>query len=40
LGFAIGRNTAARLLEQAGYRRRSLRKALITGDLDPQERDQ
>jgi len=39
-GFAIGRNTAARLLEQAGYRRRSLCKALITGDLDPQERDQ
>jgi hypothetical protein len=39
-GFEIGRNTAARLLEQAGYRRRCLRKALITGHVDPHERDQ
>jgi hypothetical protein len=38
-GFEVGRNTAARLLEQAGYRRRSLRKELITGHVDPQERD-
>jgi hypothetical protein len=39
-GFDIGRNTAARLLERAGYRRRSLRKELITGQVDPAERDQ
>lgn len=39
-GFEIGRNTAARLLERAGYRRRSLRKELITGHVDPHERDQ
>jgi hypothetical protein len=39
-GFAIGRNTAAKLLKRAGYRRRSLRKELITGHVDPQERDQ
>jgi hypothetical protein len=38
-GYAIGRNTAARLLDRAGYRRRSLRKELITGQVDPQERD-
>jgi hypothetical protein len=38
-GFAIGRNTAAKLLERAGYRRRSLRKELITGHVDPHERD-
>jgi hypothetical protein len=39
-GFEIGRNTAARLLERAGFRRRSLRKELITGYVDPNERDQ
>lgn len=39
-GFEIGRNTAARLLERAGYRRRSLRKELITGHVDSHERDQ
>ena len=39
-GFEIGRNTAARLLERAGYRRRSLRKELITGYADANERDQ
>jgi len=39
-GFEIGRNTAARLLDRAGYRRRSLRKELITGEVDPHQRDQ
>jgi len=39
-GYEIGRNTAAKLLEQSGYRRRSLRKELITGQVDAQERDQ
>jgi hypothetical protein len=39
-GFEIGRNTAAKLLDRAGYRRRSLRKELITGHVDPHERDQ
>ena len=39
-GFAIGRNTAAKLMARAGYRRRSLRKELITGHVDPNERDQ
>ena len=39
-GFAIGRNTAAQLMARAGYRRRSLRKELITGHVDPNERDQ
>jgi hypothetical protein len=39
-GYEISRNTAAKLLEQAGYRRRSLRKELITGQVDAQERDQ
>lgn len=39
-GYEIGRNTAARLLDRAGYRRRSLRKELITGHVDPVERDQ
>jgi len=39
-GYEIGRNTAARLLERAGYRRRSLCKELITGYVDPAERDQ
>ena len=40
LGVAVSRNTAAKLLAQAGFRRRSLRKELITGQVDPQERDQ
>jgi hypothetical protein len=39
-GYEIGRNTAAKLLDQFGYRRRSLRKELITGHVDAQERDQ
>jgi hypothetical protein len=39
-GVTLSRNTAAKLLEQAGFRRRALRKELITGDVDPQERDQ
>ena len=39
-GYEIGRNTAAALLDRAGYRRRSLRKELITGHVDPHERDQ
>jgi hypothetical protein len=39
-GYEVGRNTAATLLERAGYRRRSLRKELITGQVDPHERDQ
>jgi hypothetical protein len=39
-GFAIGRNTAAKLMKRAGYRRRSLRKELITGHVDADERDQ
>jgi len=39
-GYEVGRNTAAKLLDWAGYRRRSLRKELITGAVDPSERDQ
>jgi len=39
-GFEVGRNTAAKLLEEAGYRRRALCKELITGHVDPHERDQ
>lgn len=39
-GYEMTRNTAAKLLVQAGYRRRALRKELITGHVDPQERDQ
>lgn len=39
-GFEIGRNTAAKLLDRAGYRRRSLRKELKTGHVDAHERDQ
>ncbi len=38
-GYEVCRNTAAALLERAGFRRRSLCKALITGHVDPQERD-
>ncbi len=39
-GYQVSHNTAAKLLAGAGYRRRSLRKELITGDVDPHERDQ
>jgi hypothetical protein len=39
-GYEVGRNTAAKLLDRAGYRRRSLRKELLTGYVDPHERDQ
>jgi len=39
-GYEMCRNTAAKLLDWAGYRRRSLRKELITGPVDPHERDQ
>lgn len=38
-GYEIARNTAAALLDRAGYRRRSLRKELATGHVDPDERD-
>ncbi len=38
-GFEVGRNTAARLLDAAGDRRRARRKELITGHVDPQARD-
>lgn len=34
------RNTAAKLLAQASYRRRCLRKELMTGRVDAQEREQ
>ena len=37
--YEVCRNTAAALLERAGFRRRSLCKALITGHVDPQKRD-
>jgi hypothetical protein len=39
-GYEIGRNSAAKWLARAGYRRRSLRKELIGGHVDPHERDQ
>jgi len=39
-GYEMCRNTAAKLLDWAGYRRRSLRKELITGHVDAHERDQ
>jgi hypothetical protein len=39
-GYEISRNTAAKLLEESGYRRRALRKELITGQVDAQARDQ
>ncbi len=39
-GYEVSRNTVVRLLKRAGYRRRSLRKELLTGDVDPHERDQ
>jgi len=38
-GVMICRNTAAAWLERAGFRRRALRKELITGAVDPQQRD-
>lgn len=38
-GYAVARNTADKLLDQAGFRRRRLRKELITGEVDPYERD-
>jgi hypothetical protein len=39
-GFAVCRNTAAALLEAAGFKKRKLRKALITGHVDPGERNE
>jgi hypothetical protein len=39
-GIEVSRNTAAALLDRAGFRRRALRKELITGQVDPHERDQ
>lgn len=38
-GIAVSRNTAATLLDQAGFRRRALCKELITGHVDPHARD-
>jgi hypothetical protein len=38
-GVRICRNTAAAWLEEVGFRRRALRKELITGVVDPQQRD-
>jgi hypothetical protein len=38
-GIEVSRNTAATLLDQAGFRRRALCKELITGHVDPHERD-
>lgn len=39
-GFEISRNTAAALLDRAGFRRRALRKELITGVVDPGAREE
>jgi Rhodopirellula transposase DDE domain len=39
-GIEVSRNTAATLLDQAGFRRRALRKELITGHVDSHARDQ
>lgn len=39
-GFEICRNTAAELLEGAGFKPRKLRKELITGYVDPVERNE
>jgi hypothetical protein len=39
-GIEVSRNTAASLLDQAGFRRRALCKELITGHVDPHARDQ
>jgi hypothetical protein len=38
-GIDVSRNTAAALLDRAGFRRRALRKELITGAVDPHARD-
>jgi len=38
-GIEVSRNSAAALLDRGGFRRRALRKELITGQVDPQERD-
>ena len=38
-GVTVCRNTAAAWLEQAGFRRRALRKELMTGSVDPHRRD-
>lgn len=38
-GLEVSRNTAAALLDQAGFRRRALCKELIAGDVDPHERE-
>jgi hypothetical protein len=39
-GWEISRNTAAKLMRALGFRRRALRRELITGRVDPQEREQ
>ncbi|WP_295430852.1 ISAzo13 family transposase [uncultured Thiodictyon sp.] len=39
-GYPISRNTAAHLLDDAGFRPRALRKELITGPVDPHERNE
>jgi len=38
-GYEVCRNTAATVLETAGFKRRKLRKELITGEVDPVERN-
>jgi hypothetical protein len=38
-GYEVCRNTAAELLETAGFAKRKLRKELITGYVDPGERN-
>lgn len=38
-GIEVSRNTAAAVLDRARFRRRALCKELITGQVDPQERD-
>jgi hypothetical protein len=38
-GYEMCRNTAAQLLEAAGFKKRTLGKELITGDVDPAERN-
>lgn len=40
VGVTVSRHTAAKLLADAGFRRRSLCKELITGHVDPHARDQ
>jgi hypothetical protein len=39
-GYDVCRNTAAQLLEGAGFKKRKLRKELITGEVDPVERNE